>query len=584
MEIKCSVCGIAASDGQVFAQEPVPFRSARTYCPNCHARFHRRFFQAGVVLDMALGIVGLALVLANPSSRLGHCALNLFLVQLFLVAATLPHEFAHALMARLCGLGVEKIVLGFGPAVFGGRWLGFDVEVKQIPYGGCTQAQAQSGRSQLWRFLCFHAAGPAMSIALGWAALAAAGPRAASLDLTTAVSPWWLFGIASVTIAVHHLFPHVRSTSLGRLASDGLALGQILFLRRVPFVPQAKDPPPIKEINFARKAARRFGLVVFGTGAVTSVGCAALVARAAVSAGGNVIIWTAAGLFLLLGGAFGWGAVWTHRKPWQSAAPTNFSALKRHQEVIEAFRIEVNARSFWPPDLNYDQALARLEQSRKSGDIAGAEAFIDEAIRWAPDNVALVGWKGLVLTWAGRHEAAEAQFREVLDGADLGLSIRVTFLAEQIKARLRLGQRQPAWVLCGEYLDEPGLLPEKLFLLDSLAALPVEEALTHLLPDADHWSAQALAMQPENLSVKATRAAVLAEQDRLDEARPLLSEVHSRSEIQSDKALAAFYLALDARQRGEVKAVARLFRQARLLATAPWLIGRLEAELAPKAA
>jgi tetratricopeptide (TPR) repeat protein len=276
--------------------------------------------------------------------------------------------------------------------------------------------------------------------------------------------------------------------------------------------------------------------------------------------------------------------VWTHRKPWQSAAPANFSALKRHKEVIEAFRIEVNGRSFWPPNLNYDQVLAQLEQSRKSGEFAGAEAFLDEAIRWAPDNVALLGWKGLVLTWAGRHDAAEAQFKDVLDSADLGLSIRVTFLAEQIKARLRLGERQAAWVLCGEYLDEPGLLQEKLYLLDTLAALPVEEGLAHLLPDADHWSAQALAMQPENLSIKATRAAVIAEQGRWDEARPLLSEVHSRSEIQPDKALAAFYLALDARQRGEPKAAARLFRQARLLAAAPWLIGRLDAESAPKAA
>ena len=537
------------------------------------------------MLDVALGVVGLALVWANPDSRLGHCALNLFLVQLFLVAATLPHEFAHALAARACGLRVEKIVLGFGPAVFAGRWLGFDVEVKQIPYGGCTQAQAEGGRGQLWRFLCFHAAGPAMSIALGWAALAAAGPsRTASLDLTTAVSLWWLFGIASVTIAVHHLFPHVGSTSFGRVASDGLALGQILFLHRLPSVPQAKAPPPIKDINFARKTARRFGVAVFGTGAVTSVGCAALVARAAASAGGNLILWTAAGLFLLLGGAFGWGAVWTHRKPWQSAAPANFSALKRHREVIEAFRIEVNARSFWPPDLNYDQTLTQLERLRKSGDLAGAQAFIDEAIRWAPDNVALLGWKGLVLTWAGRHDAAVAQFKNVLDNDDLELSIRVTFLAEQIKALLRLGERQAAWALCGEYVDEPGLLQEKLYLLDTLAALPLEEGLAPLLPDADYWSAEALSMQPENLSIKATRAAVLAEQGRPDEARPLLSEVHSRSEIQSDKALAAFYLALDARQRGELKAASRLFRQARLLAAAPWLLGKLDAELAPKAA
>src|SRR6185503_3574647 len=142
-----------------------------------------------------------------------------------------------------------------------------------------------------------------------------------------------------------------------------------------------------------------------------------------------------------------------------------FLRLKRHKEVTEAFRIEVIARSFWPPELNYDLTLTRLEHLRKSGDFAGTEAFLDESIRWAPDNVALLGWKGLALTRAGRHEAAVAQFKSVLDNDDLGLSIRVTFLAERIKALLRLGERQAAWVLCGEYQDEPGLLFEKLYLL-----------------------------------------------------------------------------------------------------------------------
>src|ERR1041385_8543863 len=114
----------------------------------------------------------------------------------------------------------------------------------------------------------------------------------------------------------------------------------------------------------------------------------------------------------------------------------------------------------------------------------------------------------MLFSAAGQHDEAAKQLASLLESGDLGLSIRARFLAEHIKALLRAGRRQPAWILCGAYLDEPGLIPEKLYLLDTIAALAFEEQLPHLLPDANHWSAQALSMQPENLSLKATRAAV----------------------------------------------------------------------------
>ena len=573
----CNVCGIHATEGQLFAVEPVPFRSGRVYCPNCHARLLRRFFQMGLVLDVALGLIGLGLVLHNPGSRLGHCVLNLFLVQLFLVGATVPHELAHALAARWCGWRVERIIIGFGPPVWAGRLLGFEVELKQIPYSGCTQTHAPGGRAQIWRHILFLVAGPLLTVALAGLGRMAAGGTAESVSLTTYVSPWWLFYMANATLAVQHLFPYVCSTPFGRMPSDGLGLWQALVLRRVPGVAPEKDQAPVQEINFARKVARRFSVVVFGTGAAVCLPCSVFVGIAAVGSSVAVALWIAAGLFATLAGAFAWAAVWMHRKPWQSSPAHGLPKLVRHREVTLAFRAEINARSFWPPDLDYDKALAFVREAQQSGDLTSAAVFLDEAIRWAPDNVALLGWRGVVLAELGQHEGACEQFTSVLESADLGLSIHVTILAEQIKSLLRLGQRQRAWMLCGSYLDEPGLLPEKLYLLDTLAALAVQELLPQLLPDADYWSTQALSMQPENLSLKATRGAVLAERTRWEEALPLLTEVLSRSEIQEDKGMAAFFLALAAEQRGDVKSAGKFARQARLMKPPRWMAQRLDA-------
>ena len=46
------------------------------------------------------------------------------------------HEFGHFIVARLCGVGVEKFSLGFGPRMFGRKYGMTDYRVSAIPLGG----------------------------------------------------------------------------------------------------------------------------------------------------------------------------------------------------------------------------------------------------------------------------------------------------------------------------------------------------------------------------------------------------------------------------------------------------------------
>src|SRR5262249_54896266 len=57
MSARCAGCGIQAVEGQVFKKESFPLRKARTFCPNCQARFRRQVFQFVLAFNLVLGLL-----------------------------------------------------------------------------------------------------------------------------------------------------------------------------------------------------------------------------------------------------------------------------------------------------------------------------------------------------------------------------------------------------------------------------------------------------------------------------------------------------------------------------------------------
>jgi regulator of sigma E protease len=90
------------------------------------------------------------------------------------------HEFGHFLVARLCGVGVEKFSLGFGPRILGRRVGITDYRISAIPLGGYVKMVGEEPDAELdpeqvpisfthkpvWQRILIVAAGPFFNVLL----------------------------------------------------------------------------------------------------------------------------------------------------------------------------------------------------------------------------------------------------------------------------------------------------------------------------------------------------------------------------------------------------------------------------------
>ena len=226
----CDRCGAATDVVESFFKERKSFQnSVRTLCPACWQKHKTSSYKGILIRRLALGVLGLASLYLWPNHGMGFVLLNLFFFQIALILSILPHELAHAYVAKKIGWRVFKIYVGFGKTLFKRNLFGFETEFRAIPLGGLVLAAPRDKSHFRPKLFAFALAGPVANVLLllGSSIAVRTSPEG-FVSLGHQCAPLEMFVFANLVIVIENLLPRIFVTPLGQLASDGKQLLQAL--------------------------------------------------------------------------------------------------------------------------------------------------------------------------------------------------------------------------------------------------------------------------------------------------------------------------------------------------------------------
>jgi len=193
-----------------------------------------------LVAALFLGLIGASLFDDFEPRKLAGIFVPLFWIPLLAL-----HEAGHALVARLCGWQVDRVVIGFGRTVRRLEVGGVPVLLKAFPISGYVLPRPRDLRSPRLKNTLIYAGGPGIEILL-LLLLAALFGAERLLSPSESVG---IIALQSVCVTilmglVFTLIPHHTSSGGGTSWSDGMG---ILMSWRLPddyFAPFIAEPAP----------------------------------------------------------------------------------------------------------------------------------------------------------------------------------------------------------------------------------------------------------------------------------------------------------------------------------------------------
>jgi hypothetical protein len=217
---RCSRCGLASPLRELF----VSGRDGtldRVWCPRCMERRRRNWDRFRVVTGVLLVGLGAFNMANSPAANAHALTFGYGIFMLTLVLMAMPHEIAHAAVARLVGFIPIAITVGSGKPFFEGELFGVRVQVADIASGsGHTYVAIHDAPTFRWRMIAVLAAGPLLHIVAAGGALGAY--RALAGDSSEQVRIALLaFAIGNGYTALRNLWPHRSRDAAGATMSDG---------------------------------------------------------------------------------------------------------------------------------------------------------------------------------------------------------------------------------------------------------------------------------------------------------------------------------------------------------------------------
>ena len=194
-----------------------------------------------IVAFFALGFFGLMAVSLFEHYQPQKLGVIFFL--LFWIPLLVIHEAGHAVVARLCGWQVDRVVLGFGRTWWTRRVGGVPVEVKTIPLSGYVLPRPLDLRSPQLKNALIFAGGPVFELIAALAVIIVTGPAAMfSMSQEIPVIAAQSFCIAAALGLLFTLVPHTVSTERGESWSDGLGILMSFRLPDAYFAELIREP------------------------------------------------------------------------------------------------------------------------------------------------------------------------------------------------------------------------------------------------------------------------------------------------------------------------------------------------------
>lgn len=540
----CADCGRPESETGPLTTTTRAFRRPAPLCAPCR---HRSARQGGVVLWMLLLAPAVGAWLAPvlvPDVALNPWVQRLGGLYLFESLFVLLHELGHAVAGMAFGYRVEQIRLGYGSLVAAGRLRGTEWQFRLVPYGGVCFGFHRTETPPRKAQAMFLLGGPAVNVVLlglGWV-LDGAHPVADRLALP------WIFVWGNAYLLLWSLIPMTHTMDGRPLPNDMLQFWRIWF-------PANADSPKTRSRLGVRnpRIGRLAGMAVqFLGGAVLML--AAFLLWNAVRERHPVPLLVGVGIFVLCGGMLLAVGRSLNRPRLRAARDLQTQSLPDALVLLHVADQErlTDGMPFQEAQALWLRSQTRIEQGR------AAEALPDvaERLRKHPGCLALHEIAFNVLWHLGRTDEALSALDSARCVPGIGEATRAVLAHHEVGLLARAGRTDEAVAAAERALAGSGDRRIRTAQLDLLASLPLLAAHGEFLTQADRWSAEALELD-SSPTIRATRAGVLCELGRVDEAEPLLRSVVAEATEAVDLGLAHLYLALLEHHRGNRKAARR---------------------------
>jgi len=183
------------------------------------------------IFIIVISIIFLFMMTMEILSNFEPKKLGALLFVIFWIPLLFIHEFGHAIMAKVLGWNVQRIVIGLGKVLFNTHLLNAPMEIRSIPLEGFVQIAPKTVHFARFKHALIYFAGPGIELLAFFIIMVMLGGFEQLFIITNDYTRIALqsFAFAALVGAVLNLIPLGIITQDGSTPNDGMGILLCLF-------------------------------------------------------------------------------------------------------------------------------------------------------------------------------------------------------------------------------------------------------------------------------------------------------------------------------------------------------------------